>query len=46
MFKKRFRKYFGSNFLEVLELCLAVLDKQKKSLEKIGKSMEDNKEKM
>jgi hypothetical protein len=29
--------------MEVLELCLAVIDKQKKSLEKIGKSMEDNK---
>lgn len=29
--------------MEIFELCLAVLERQKKSLEKIGKSMEDNK---
>jgi hypothetical protein len=45
-FKKRFRKYFGSNFLEIEELCMSIIERQKKSLEKICKSMDDSEDKM
>ena len=38
-FKKRFRKYFGSNFMEVQELCFAIVDRQKRSLDRVAKSM-------
>ena len=31
-FKKRFRKYFGSNFTEVQELCFAIVERQKRAL--------------
>jgi len=45
-FKKRFRKYFGSNFLEIEELCMSLIERQKKSLQKICKSMESSEEKL
>jgi hypothetical protein len=41
-YKKRFRKYFGSNFMEVQELCFAIVDRQKRSLDRVAKSMEDS----
>lgn len=45
-FKKRFRKYFGPNFMEAQELCLAIVERQKKSLERVGRSTEDSQEKL
>lgn len=45
-FKKRFRKYFGQNFMETQELCLAIVERQKKSLERVGRSTEDSQEKL
>ena len=45
-YKKRFRKYFGSNFTEIFELCLNLIERQKKSLEKICRNMGDNELKM
>lgn len=45
-FKKRFRKYFGSNFMEAQELCFAIVERQKRALDRIGKSMEDCREKL
>jgi hypothetical protein len=46
IFKKQFRKYFGANFLEVEELCMHLMERQKNSLQKICKSMESSEEKL
>lgn len=32
--------------MEIQELCMSIIERQKKSLEKIGKSMEDSKDKL
>jgi hypothetical protein len=45
-FKKRFRKYFGSNFMEVQELCFAIVDRQKRAIDRIARSMDDCREKL
>lgn len=45
-YKKRFRKYFGSNFTEIFELALSLIERQKKSLEKISKNMGEGEGKM
>ena len=30
-FKKKFRKYFGSNFMEIEELCMIIIERKNKS---------------
>ena len=41
-YKKRFRKYFGSNLSEIIELAIMVVERAKKSMGKIRKHMDDN----
>ena len=41
-YKKRFRKYFGSNLHEITELAIMVVERPKKSMGKIRKHMDDN----